>query len=179
MTEEFDLTDRNTIFDRFPRGGIGAEVGVGTGGFSAVILLRAKPSLLYLVDCWELQSVEVYGNDPANSRHDEKYLGVLKRFLPDERVHVVKAFSTTVAEMMPAEYFDWVYLDANHLRCREDIDAWLPRVKSGGYLMGHDYCAEGEFFPVKRDVDQWIAETGLTLLVTDDPVYKNWVVRKP
>lgn len=37
---------------------------------------------------------------------------------------------------------DWVYIDADHHYepvCR-DIDAWLPKVKSGGIIAGHDYC---------------------------------------
>ncbi len=36
---------------------------------------------------------------------------------------------------------DWVYIDADHHYepvCR-DIDAWLPKVKPGGVIAGHDY----------------------------------------
>lgn len=176
---QFDLTDRDTIFNALPRGGVGVEVGVGNGRFSVIILQRAEPRLLYLVDCWELQPIEVYGHDPGNANHDEKYQEVLDRFLTEERVHIIKAFSASVAAVFPDGYFDWVYLDANHLRCREDIDAWWPLVKSCGHLMGHDYCTVGDYVRVKQDVDQWVGEIGLPLLTTDDEVWKNWIVQKP
>lgn len=37
---------------------------------------------------------------------------------------------------------DYVYIDADHHYepvCR-DIDAWLPKVKPGGIIAGHDFC---------------------------------------
>ena len=39
---------------------------------------------------------------------------------------------------------DWVHLDARHDydSVRADITAWLPKVKSGGWLTGDDYDAE-------------------------------------
>lgn len=39
---------------------------------------------------------------------------------------------------------DLVFIDASHLRVdvEKDIDAWLPKVKSGGILAGHDMTPE-------------------------------------
>jgi hypothetical protein len=36
---------------------------------------------------------------------------------------------------------DWVHLDARHdyVSLRTDIQAWLPKVKRGGWLSGDDY----------------------------------------
>jgi hypothetical protein len=36
---------------------------------------------------------------------------------------------------------DWVHLDARHdyESVKADIKAWLPKVKSGGWLTGDDY----------------------------------------
>ncbi len=49
--------------------------------------------------------------------------------------------STEAAEMFPAGAFDLVYLDADHTYdgiCN-DLDAWLPRVRDGGWMSGHDF----------------------------------------
>jgi predicted O-methyltransferase YrrM len=39
------------------------------------------------------------------------------------------------------EYFDIVYIDASHEYeyVKEDILAWLPKVKKGGIICGDDY----------------------------------------
>ena len=120
----------------------------------------------------------MYDNDPANSCHDVKYTQCLQKYLLDERVKIVKAFSEEAAPCFPENYFDWFYIDANHMQAYKDIQLWWPKIKSGGFLMGHDYCAN-EFITVQVDVDRFISETGLPLLVTDDPVFKCWIIQKP
>jgi hypothetical protein len=36
---------------------------------------------------------------------------------------------------------DFIYIDANHAYdfVKEDIECWYPKVKPGGWVMGHDY----------------------------------------
>jgi hypothetical protein len=178
---QWDLRDRETIFASLPRGGIGAEIGVDWGEFSKVIFQRAEPRLLYLIDCWEEQPVEIYGHDPANSAHDVKYKQCLRWFATNEQIRMIKAYSLDAAPCFPDQYFDWLYIDANHLQCYADIRAWWPKVKSGGWMMGHDYVTGGvgDYITVAKDVDRFVAETGLPVLLTDDEIYKNWIVQKP
>jgi len=181
---KFDLSNRDTIFASLPRNGVGAEIGVYSGIFSAVILQQAEPRLLFLIDCWITQSVEIHGHDTSNARQEIKnafYQQVFRTYLTDDRVRVFKAFSQEAAPMFPDAFFDWVFLDANHLQCYRDIQAWWPKVKPGGWLMGHDYVTGGvaDFVTVQADVDRWVAETGLPLLLTDDPIWKCWIVEKP
>jgi len=181
---KFDLTNRETVFASLDKGGVGAEIGVANGVFSEKIMALAEPQLLYLVDCWEHLPVEVTGNDPSNepqASKDAHYLRVLRTFIADPRVHVVKGYSLTVASLFPTSFFDWLYLDANHLLCYADIMAFWPTLKSGGWMMGHDYLDVSDCFTVKTDVDRFVAETGHELLVTvdADTNYKSWIVRKP
>lgn len=37
---------------------------------------------------------------------------------------------------------DGVYVDGNHKyeACKRDIEIWLPKIKAGGWIAGHDYC---------------------------------------
>jgi SAM-dependent methyltransferase len=57
------------------------------------------------------------------------------------RVLKVKLPSLEAAAQFPDGTFDLVYIDGNHgyLDVLEDIAAWLPKVKEGGLLAGHDY----------------------------------------
>ncbi len=39
---------------------------------------------------------------------------------------------------------DMIFIDSDHTRFGEDIDAWMPKVKSGGVISGHDYGWGGD-----------------------------------
>ena len=143
--DKLDLTGRESIFSSQKPGGIGAEIGVDWGTFSLRIMELAKPRLMYLVDCWEIQSSEVYGSDPANTQQDVKYRQCLQRYTTDERFRMVKAYSLEAAEVFPDGYFDWLYIDANHLQAYQDCCAWWPKVKTGGIIAGHDYYDKEPF----------------------------------
>ena len=43
--------------------------------------------------------------------------------------------------MFPNESLDFVFIDAGHMyeEVKEDISLWLPKVKPGGVISGHDY----------------------------------------
>ena len=179
----FDLTNRQTIFASLPKGGIGAEVGVAYCTFSKDIIRLAQPDLLYLIDCWEQQPYSVCGDDAANTSQESKdgqYYQALMFFVTDPKVRVVKAFSEKVAPLFPNEYLDFIYIDPNHLRAYQDCAAWWPKIKKGGYLIGDDYIDRGNCFTVKTDVNRFVAERGLKLIVAVDAEteYKNYIIPK-
>ena len=69
-------------------------------------------------------------------------------------IEAVNAISPEAATLFTDGWFDLVYLDAGHAyhEIQADIDAWLPKVRSGGVLCGHDYC---DSFPgVRRAADE-------------------------
>lgn len=53
----------------------------------------------------------------------------------------IKGFSWDMAEQFDDGYFDFVFIDADHSypAVQKDIAAWLPKVRDGGILAGHDY----------------------------------------
>jgi hypothetical protein len=181
MTNEIDLTDRATLMRTLPHGGRVVEVGVEVGLFARVILEENQPRELFLVDAWAHQPGTGWeaGDPSARFDLDENFRQVTELFSADPRVTIVRALSVDAAATFEDGSLDIVYIDADHTRAGEDMRAWWPKVRPGGWLCGHDYT-DGmyKWITVKADVDQWISETGLPLALTRD-LWTSWVVRKP
>jgi hypothetical protein len=184
-----DLLDRNTLIGSLPHGGIGAEIGVDVGLFSEVILERNQPRELWLIDCYHHQDAETYGSDPANAieqAQEAKYQEVLRRFADRPHVRILREWSVAAAAMFDDGYFDWVYIDANHLQVDRDLAAWWPKLKRGGWAAGHDFCVVADYIDVKPKVEKFAADNGLELFVAgleSDNIYErnypSWAMRKP
>ena len=72
---------------------------------------------------------------------DETYLWVASQIKHDPRFRLMRAPSSDVAEIVPDGYFDLVFIDADHRyeAVSQDIKTWLPKVRKGGWLSGHDH----------------------------------------
>ena len=113
----------------YPNGHI-VEVGVDHGQSAAYLaaLLEGSDARIDLVDV-DLGKV---------GRNLDGYRSIGTRL----QYHSVKA-----AEYFSTGELDAVFIDADHSyeSVLSDIDAWYPKVRSGGVLSGHDYTEE--FFP--------------------------------
>jgi predicted O-methyltransferase YrrM len=139
---------------------IGAEVGVYHGA-TAHRLLGTCPRLtkLICVDLWEYQP-EVYSEEwERDMRRDENQTQVYMIFQRgirgyENKVEILKGVSWEMAEKVDNKSLDFVFIDADHgyESVKKDILAWLPKVKNGGLISGHDinlpgvYQAVNEFF---------------------------------
>jgi predicted O-methyltransferase YrrM len=58
-----------------------------------------------------------------------------------DRVTFVQGFSDAVAKSFDDASLDLVFLDADHSEewMLRDLEAWLPKVRPGGIISGHDY----------------------------------------
>lgn len=76
----------------------------------------------------------------------------------------VIADSVTAARGFEGRLFDFVFIDADHSYegVMRDLRVWLPLVKAGGWIGGHDYDHphQGE---VKRVVDEFFSEESIEL----------------
>jgi Methyltransferase domain len=159
---------REWLFGVLPAGGVGAEVGVWKGDFSARLLARTRPAHLHLIDPWRYEGGDEryeqarYGGAAAAGQEemDAIHAGVLRRFDADIRrgvVEVHRETSAAAAGEFAAASFDWVYLDGNHLYefVRRDLELYLPLIRPGGVLAGDDYGAAGWWDDgVTRAVDE-------------------------
>jgi len=76
-------------------------------------------------------------------------------FDPRERVTFVQGWSDAVAKQFDDESLDLVFLDADHSEewVLRDLEAWLPKLRLGGVICGHDYGSR-HHPGVKRAVDR-------------------------
>lgn len=138
----------------------GVEIGVFEADTS-VELRRAFPDCeLWLVDPWQ-----EWG--PGDSYHDKhKRTGKIKQerwtkifSLATKRMaaaggvnRIMQATSAWAAKVCDDGVHDFVFIDANHTyeSAKEDITIWLPKIRTGGLICGHDYG--GRYAGVKKAV---------------------------
>ena len=144
-----------------PAEAIFVEVGCWKGKSSAFLATEIANSIknidLYCVDTWE-------GSIEHQNRPDLKHL--YKTFMTNmnplkEYFIPLKTPSLEAAELFDNESLDFVFIDASHEYedVKNDIRAWLPKIKPGGVLAGHDYYVDGhDYFPgVKKAVNETLA----------------------
>jgi len=61
-----------------------------------------------------------------------------------DKIQLIVSDSVAAAQLFPDASLDWVHLDARHdyASVKGDIEAWLRKIKPGGWLSGDDYNEE-------------------------------------
>lgn len=137
------------------RRGIAVEVG-SFAGEGTVQLLRGPFRVVYCVDLWR-GGYAPPGADlasDADMRRAEEAFD--RRVQPHAgRVTKLRRDAVEAAGLFPDGVIDLVYLDADHAyeAVRRHLRAWLPKVRPGGWLAGHDY-GQPEHDGVRRAVDE-------------------------
>jgi cephalosporin hydroxylase len=144
----------------FPNGK-GAEIGTFKGEFAKEILQNWSGTL-YMIDVWRPLGEEYLdsSNHAAHSAAYSETMGNISGY--EDRGIMVRATSEVAADMFERESLNFVYIDANHAYdfVVQDIKLWYPKVKSGGYLCGHDYINidwynDPNFLENKKDKHIW------------------------
>lgn len=127
----------NLINDHFKKGEIpiAVEIGSRRGAWSQGLLQNTKVEHLFCVDPW-----------PGRMGHGN-LSAWLRRNPPGDifkRVHPLIAPSSFVAAWFPYKV-DLLFIDGLHDAdsVETDLKAWVPFVKSGGLVLGHDYNQDG------------------------------------
>lgn len=149
----------------------GIEIGVAFGGH-AEAMLKAGLDLLVCIDPWKFTGAEFEGLKTQED-FDTWYKFVQKR-LGDKAV-ILREFSD-VAHFMSyfrsTKKYDFVFIDGEHTyeQVFKDICNYLPKIKKGGMLIGHDY-GHPDFEGVKRAVDEHAAFAGKEIVLHDGYVW--------
>lgn len=181
--------DRGFLLDMLPKNSIGAEIGVHLGEFSREILGRVRPKELHLIDPWEHQTSGLYKDawyggqaTEGQGEMDSRYEQVWNRFateIQDGQVKIHRDYSKQALESFPDGYFDWVYIDGNHLYeyVMADLVLSAQKTRSGGFVTGDDYV-EGGWWKggVKKAVDEFVVRGSVRLLLIRN---MQFVLQKP
>jgi len=120
------------------------EIGSHIGVSGEIFALHCKQ--LTLVDKWDLKCQ----HKEKEQRAENERL-TIERLAQYEHVTIHKAFSTEYSCTVDDQSLDFVYIDAGHSfnMFTADLVAWLPKIKPGCYIGGHDYVWPG----VRRGLD--------------------------
>ncbi len=159
-------------------GEVFVELGAWKGksaAFMAVEIVNSGKGIRFnVVDLWEqaefLRTLEGHPYEPATLAEFQKNV------LPAAAGMgaIIQMDTAKAAELFDAGECDFVYVDADHryAGCKADIDAWWPKVKSGGILAGHDFC--NEYNGVVQAVEEFAQREGLTI----EHRGITWIARK-
>lgn len=162
---------REKILEVLPKQRRWAEIGVFRGDFSQTILDVCQPSELHLIDPWHFdldfdyfapskssrfsdpegwsKSIAAWTGAPEgvhiNDHFDAIARDVASRFAADPRVTIHRKMAHQAALEVPDQYFDFVYVDGAHdyENVLRDLTCYAPKLKTGGVILGDDYCEHG------------------------------------
>ena len=97
-----------------------------------------------------------------------------------KKISFIKKNSIEAAKDVP-DGLDFVFIDADHgyQAVKDDIDAWLPKVRQGGIIAGHDYMKEhNKHSEVRLAVNAKFAEVNLEQDTLENGNIYVWWFRK-
>jgi hypothetical protein len=144
-----------------------AEIGVAAGQYSLEILQWGVPRL-YMVDLWR-HVPNVRGDlGESDETHEQRYEDAMRRVAEfDEKVVVLRGYSTEMAGEIPDGLLGFVHLDATHEHkdTLDDLRAWYPKLVHGGIMSGHDYLNPD--WGVQQAVTEFAEEAGVRVRCID------------
>ncbi len=139
---------------------VGAEIGVYKGEYTIKFLEVGMK--MYGIDPWRAYNNynEYQSQNPKSeyrniglrkslskfqSRQDflfEHTQRLLKKYLDGGQCELIRKTSMDAVEQFADESLDFVYIDGHHgfRYVAEDLCEWMPKVRKGGIVSGHDYA---------------------------------------
>lgn len=155
MSQRFH-TDRDSLIElieRVPTRNLMVEVG-SLAGFSTRIFSLYFDKVIS-VDPY----IPNYDKDDINANHERLMIAkdiFTIRFFDDPKVKQIRKKSTEASTEFGLNSIDFIYLDAGHdyKSVRDDIQAWLPKLKTSAFIAGDDYDWPG----VRQAVEDLLPE---------------------
>lgn len=144
------IYSREALLRYLPQNSVVAEVGTQTGYFARKIIDITQPSELHTIDInWSIFEKEKFLTD-----------------IETNILHIYEGDSVEVLSRFPNEYFDWIYIDADHSYegVYRDIQCAAKKVKSNGILVFNDYTVwsplEAQPYGIMRAVNEFCINQG-------------------
>jgi hypothetical protein len=123
-----------------------AEIGVFKGRTMRAVMRSSVASNVeqwFAIDPWQPNELLYPGLGGIDSW--DGYHKSVCRYMPwFPQLRVMRLRSLDAVSLFMDGYFDMVYLDGDHSAdaVEADIKAWVPKVKKGGIIGGHDYVED-------------------------------------
>lgn len=155
------------------------EVGIWKGNTLFSIARETRDVKIYGIDNYSLKNYDGYIRESSMETtnidgFNKIKSDVVKRVAYFKNVSIIFESSLVAVKRFEDNSLDIVFIDANHNyeNICADIRDWLPKVREGGILCGHDFCLA--YFDVIRAVGDTI---GYNIEVKED--VSVWIYRKP
>ena len=134
---------KNFINERENEIKTGVEIGVAFGSNMRTIIEGTNIEKLFGVDCysentWDLSGIlnveKEFGSFDGLHEHVSLFL---KQY--GKRCRLIRMTSEQASKKFKDESLDFVFIDSDHFDIENDVKYWEPKVRSGGYVMGHDW----------------------------------------
>jgi predicted O-methyltransferase YrrM len=129
----------------FDDGATFVEIGCYQGGSTVRLvqaILEAKKNIkVYCVDIWD----NFIAPGVTGSIFNTFWQNIVT-YCGEYIVRPIQFDSSTAAMLFEDESIDFCFIDGDHSRkgFTKDLVAWLPKIKKGGWIGGHDYNQEVE-----------------------------------
>lgn len=95
----------------------------------------------------KIYAIDPYiGDEPFNSLSEITWKDVKEQFYINTRffnnIELIQEYSQYTVSKFEDKSIDFIYIDANHTyeSVKNDLQLYLPKLKSNSVIAGHDYC---------------------------------------
>ena len=119
------------------------EIGIFKGEFFDFIANNCSIGLLDGVDLFV--GTDGSGDQDGNNfiwyNLEKSFKELTEKYKNNPNVNLHKSDSSTYLKSKMDDYYDIIYIDADHTYegCKRDLTEAFKKIKQGGYIMGHDY----------------------------------------
>jgi hypothetical protein len=160
------------LIDQCPASGVFIECGAWLGKSSSYLIDKAlnKNIDVTIIDSWKGSINELQTTQNIATQMD--IYEVFLNNMGNRKYESMKALSYEASLHFDNESCDVVFIDMEHTynAVKNDIELWLPKVKTGGYLAGHDYS--NDWLGVIQAVDEKLGKDNIRIQDT------CWIYKK-
>jgi len=155
------------------------EVGVYKSQSAKKFRKKFPNALIALIDPYEYNPEnlgKMYTEFNTIDKWERLYQSQVELWDNDPNTVLLRDSSPQVSKFTAKSSIDIVFLDGDHRyeAVKADIEAWLPKIRPGGLLCGHDYSTRGNNVGVKKAVDEVL---GSTVFIGSQKTWVHYVQR--
>ena len=125
-----------------------AEIGVAAAENAIEMLNNFPLAKFYLIDSYDVNHTTFqFQTKKFTDREREEFIDEVREKLSpfDNRYELIIEDSVVASRRFPDNFFDYIYIDAQHELnfVLIDLFTWYPKLKPGGMFAGHDIGIDG------------------------------------